>query len=559
MSREPSLRADVLADRKMRKRLRWGEVALLLILLSSLGRPLQAAERFRPLLGTGNDDDYADLVIGVPGEDWSSTTDAGVVHVLYADDSGIPTQSGDLWRQGSSGIPGTMEMWDTFGTTLATGDFNGDGNTDLVIGATGQSVDGRANAGIIQVLYATPEGLTSTGNTVITQDDLYATSEANDAFGQTLAVGDFNTDGYDDLAVGVPLEDVYVHPNDVIDAGAVNVLYGSATGLGTDYNQFFSEHDLGTGYETGDQFGASLAACDFNGDGYADLVIGVPSEDFGLTDVGSVQIVFGSVDRLIVNNSQVLFQGLNGVGNLAEEGDHFGWSLAAGYFNGDDYCDLAVGVPSEEPGDLYTNSGAVHVLYASASGFSPPASDWLWSRYDTDVAGEIQDNAFFGRVLTAGDFNGDGLDDLAIGTPYDDVSGNADAGSVHVMYGGDSSGLSDGWDRVWYQGGYINTAVETNDRFGWSLAAGDVDNDGYDDLVIGTPYEHIGTVADAGMIQVFYGDVWGIPQEPRYQNFHQDTDTLQNTVEADDRFGAAVAILHAAPRRVYLPLVMRNS
>ena len=558
MSGKSNLRADLLAARKMRKRLRWGEVALLLILLSSLGRPLQAAESFRPLLGTGNDDDYADLVIGVPGETWSSTTNAGIVHVLYADDSGIPTQSGDLWRQGSSGIPGTTEMWDYFGTALATGDFNGDGHTDLVIGATGQSVDGVANAGIIQVLYATPEGLTSTGNTVITQNDLFAEAETNDAFGQELAVGDFNADGYDDLAVGVPLEAVYVHPDDLIYAGAVNVLYGSATGLGAAHNQFFSEQDLGTRAEASDQFGASLAACDFNGDGYADLAIGVPGEDFGFDDIGSVQIVFGSADRLIVNDSQVLFQGENGIYNPAEKGDHFGRSLAAGYFNGDDYCDLAVGVPGEEPGDAYTDSGAVHVLYASASGFSPFASEWLWSRHDDDVAGEIQEDAFFGRVLTAGDFNGDGLDDLAIGTPYDDVSGNIDAGSVHVMYGGNSSGLSDRGDRVWYQGGYINTAVEPNDRFGWALAAGDVDNDGYDDLVIGTPYEDIRSVVDAGMIQVFYGDSGGIPQQPRYQNFHQDTDNLRNDVEVDDRFGAAVAILHATPQRVYLPLVMRN-
>jgi hypothetical protein len=531
---------------------------LVWVLIGGLVPSVQAADPVRRRTETGNDDDYADLVVGVPGEDWSSTTDAGVVHVLYADGSGIPTQSGDLWRQGSGGLPGTMEMWDAFGTALAAGDFNGDGYTDLVIGATGESVDGSANAGVVQVLYAAPDGLTSAGNAVITQDDLYAQAEPNDAFGQVLAVGDFNRDGYADLAVGVPLEDVYVHPDDVIDAGSVNVLYGSAAGLSTDYNQSFSEHTLGTDYKTSDQFGAALAACDFDGDGYDDLAIGVPGEDFGYDDIGAVQIVFGSAGRLIVDDSQVLVQGMNGLDNAAEAGDHFGRSLAAGYFDGDAYCDLAVGVTGEEPGTFYTDSGAVHVLYASASGFALPDRDWVWSRYDTDVAGEIQDEAFFGRVLASGDFNGDGIDDLAIGTPYDDVNGHADAGSVHVMFGGATNGLSDWDDRVWYQGGYINTAVETNDRFGWSLATGDVDDDGYDDLVIGTPYEHIGTVGDAGMVQVFYGAAAGIPAQPRYQNLHQDTDMIQNTVEADDRFGAAVVVLRAAPRRVYLPLVTKG-
>jgi hypothetical protein len=531
---------------------------LVWVLIGGHAPSVQAANPVRRRTETGNDDDYADLVVGVPGEDWSSTTDAGVVHVLYAGESGIPTQSGDLWRQGSGGLPGTMEMWDAFGTALAVGDFNGDGMTDLAVGATGQSVNGSANAGMVQVLYAAPDGLTSAGNAVVTQDDLYAEAEPNDAFGQVLAVGDFNRDGYDDLAVGVPLEDVYVHPDDVIDAGSVNVLYGSAAGLGTDYNQGVSEYTLGTDYKTSDQFGAALAACDFDGDGYDDLAVGAPGEDFGYDDIGAVQVVFGSAGRLIVDDSQVLFQGVNGLENAAEAGDHFGRSLTAGYFDGDAYCDLAVGVTGEEPGTHYTDSGAVHVLYASASGFAPPDRDWLWSRYDTDVAGEIQDEAYFGRVLTSGDFNGDGLDDLAIGTPYDDVSGHADAGSVHVMFGGATNGLSDWGDRVWYQGGYINTAVETNDRFGWSLATGDVDDDGYDDLVIGTPYEHIGTVGDAGMVQIFYGAAAGIPVQPRYQNLHQDTDTIQNTVEADDRFGAGVVVLRAAPRRVYLPLVTKG-
>jgi hypothetical protein len=87
------------------------------------------------------------------------------------------------------------------------------------------------------------------------------------------------------------------------------------------------------------------------------------------------------------------------------------------------------------------------------------------------------------------------------------------------MYGGNSSGLSDGDDRVWYQGSYFNTLPETNDRFGYTLAAGDVDGDGYDDLVIGTPYEHIGSTGDAGMVQIFYGASFGIPAQPRYQNF----------------------------------------
>ena len=548
----------------MKKRGCFTMALLLLALMIGLG-PVQrtrAVDAFRPLLETGNEDGHADLVVGVPGEDWTSS-DEGVVHIMYANGSGIPTgDAGDLWREGDNGLSGTMEMWDGFGTAVATGDFNGDYYTDLAIGIPGQSVGGNANAGAVHVVYASPDGLASAGNTVFTQDDLFATAEPNDAFGQEMVVGDFNGDGYDDLAVGVPSEDCQIAANHFIDAGAVNVIYGSATGLGS-YNQLFDEYDFITKCEEGDQFGSALAAGDFDNDGYDDLAVGIPFEDFNalgssVDDIGSVRIIFGTGSYLNDDDdSQVLFQGQGGLENVAEENDHFGRSLAAGYFNGDEYCDLAVGVPSEERGS-YTDSGAVHVLYASASAFDPPLSDWLWDRYDTDVAGEIQDYAFFGRVLAAGDFDGDGIDDLAIGTPYDDVGGNADAGSVHVMYGGFSGGLSDWSDRVWYQGSYISTAVEANDRFGWSLAAGDVDSDGYDDLVIGTPYEHIGSVADAGMVQVFYGDDWGIPQNPRFQNLHQGVGSIPSIVEADDRFGSAVAVLHVTPRRVYVPLILRD-
>lgn len=532
-----------------------GILCLALCITASLSRPGQAAAPSSPYLeGDIDGGPRAGLAIGTPGED----DDAGVVHALYADRDGIPNQVGERWWQGTGGIPGTRAMWDSFGTALASGDFNGDGYADLAIGVTGESVNGHANAGMVQIIYAAADGLTASGNAVFTQDDLHATAEVNDAFGQVLAVGDFNADGYDDLAVGVPLEDVQVAADHAIDAGSVNVIYGSAVGLRADYNRLLDEHILGTSHEAGDQFGAALAACDFDGDGYDDLAIGVPGEDFStIEDVGSVQIVFGSADRLVTTDSQVLFQGLGGLENAAEAGDRFGSSLAAGVFDGDGYCDLAVGVPSEERGIDYTNFGAVHVLYGSDAGFAPPSDDWLWSRHDVDVAGEIQDYAYFGRVLAAGDFDGDGLDDLAIGTPYDDVGDEEDAGSVHVMYGG-SEGLSDSGDRVWYQGGYVSCAAEENDRFGWALATGDVDGDGYDDLVIGTPYEHIGTVADAGMVQVFYGGSWGIPQEPRYDNVHQNKGSIAGSAEPEDRFGAAVAVLEAGPRKIYLPLIVRG-
>ncbi|NEO67375.1 MAG: hypothetical protein F6J98_46305 [Moorea sp. SIO4G2] len=118
-------------------------------------------------------------------------------------------------------------------------------------------------------------------------------------------MGDFNNDGYDDLAVGSPYEDI----NSITDGGSVNIIYGSVFGLTTTGNQFWSQdvsrvNDIAEEY---DNFGASLGVQDFNGDGYDDLAIGVPGEDLGgILDSGATQILYGSVSGLVVESSLLI-------------------------------------------------------------------------------------------------------------------------------------------------------------------------------------------------------------------------------------------------------------
>ena len=140
--------------------------------------------------------------------------------------------------------------------------------------------------------------LSSAGNQFWHQDSssLVGTNEEFDQFGSAVATGDFNNDGYADLAIGVPQEDI----RSFVDAGAVQVIYGAEGGLSTDSNQRWSQDTFGIvgDPEDGDLFGSSIVAGDYNGDGYDDLAVGSPGEDVGpQMNAGAVNVIYGAPER----------------------------------------------------------------------------------------------------------------------------------------------------------------------------------------------------------------------------------------------------------------------
>src|SRR5205823_1853440 len=150
-----------------------------------------------------------------------------------------------------------------------------------------------------------------------------------DGFGQAVAACDFNGDGFADLAVGVPDENL----GRIADAGAVRVLYGSPLGLTVTGNQLWSEDTPGLEgtADARDHFGAALVAGDFNHDGFCDLAVGVPDRDLGtIGDAGVVQILYGSPSGLSAVNNQAWGQNTQGVQGVAAAGDRFGAALAVG-------------------------------------------------------------------------------------------------------------------------------------------------------------------------------------------------------------------------------------
>jgi hypothetical protein len=339
---------------------------------------------------------------------------------------------------------------------------------------------------------------------------------------------DFNGDGFQDLVVGVPAADDY----DAENAGVVHVIYGSTGGLTAYGSSHLTQSDLGVDTsEPWDFFGYALAGGDFDADGLDDLAIAAMGED---AHSGAVYILYGSPDGLGAGRMQRWDQDSSGIADVGEQGDRFGSALATGDFDGNGVDDLAVGVTDEVLNGV--RAGVVHVLYGRAGiGLSAEGSQ-LWSQESTGIAERAEQLDRFGESLAVGDFNGDGKDDLAVGTSWESVGTVRGAGAVHVLYGS-VAGLTATGSQLWSQNSYgIADSAESFDRFGNSLAAGDFNRDGKDDLAIGVRWEYVGNLNSAGAVHVLYGTANGL-SATNNQYWTKDSAGIRGQCQSGDQFG----------------------
>ena len=481
---------------------------------------------FAASAGDVNGDGFADVLVGAPYHD-GGQTDSGRAFLYHGSPTG-PSTIPDWMTSGS-------QAGELHGVVAGAGDVNGDGYADVIVGAPGFT-NGEANEGRVAVYLGSAAGLSATP--VFTAEGNQATA----AFGAAVAgAGDVNGDGFSDVLIGAPNFD-----NPEINEGGAFVFFGSAAGpAGAPWTAESNQASA--------LLGSSVAgAGDVNGDGYSDVLVGIPYWDQGATtDRGQVLVYHGSLTGPPAAPNRTLTP------PTPQASARFGQALAgAGDVNGDGYSDVLVGSPGYDNGPT-VDAGRGELFLGGVGGVSFTA---VWTQTGPQFGG-----GFGQSVAGAGDVNADGYADWLVGEPYRD-GGAADSGQVTLYQGsatpaspsaqalsgppqanarhgmgvasaGDVNG--DGLaDVLLGADGYQNTlseegratlhfgtvtalltstpvwSYESNTyggRLGWSVAsAGDVNGDGYSDVAVGMPR------AGPGTLFVFHGSPTGLPLAPSW-------------------------------------------
>ncbi|MFF8315171.1 hypothetical protein [Streptomyces lydicus] len=404
-----------------------------------------------------NGDGYRDLAVGAPGAANGGVEEAGAVVVLYGSASSVRSTRRTVITQASPGVPGEPEAWDSFGATVASADLDRDGYADLLVGTPREAVNGKDARGSVTVVWGGPNGLR--GGATIEPPARFGEGMTYCGFGMALAAGDMNGDGAPEVAVGSRC-DISSYTGPFTRGGqaaakyrewrfgARDVVMGDVNGDGRP-ERFWLPGPTG-----GDLRGPVLLdrgpadssdplknapvklpradgntgrIADVNGDGYGDLITGIPEDgvvdgEAGAHKGGEIQVLYGSAQGITADQQpRVFHQDTAGVPGAAEIADRFGESLSTDDINADGYADVLVGVPGEGIGTRAYAGGAV-VLYGSAAGLTTDKSV-AYSQDSAGVPGDAEVDDGFGAAVHLADLNKDGKAEALVGIPYENTDG----------------------------------------------------------------------------------------------------------------------------------------
>ena len=430
-------------------------------------------------IGDRSFDGIPDLAVGTYGDD--------TVHLILLNADGSVGLTVEL--AGRSIVPSSTVATDHFGWSAASiGDLDGDGTSDMVVGATGRHVGG-TDTGYMYVLFLNSDGSVRDTARIDGQTPNGPSLAAGDRFGSSVAgIGDLDGDGAPDIAAGAP---GHVLGSD--STGSVYVLFLNADGTVKRTAQIGGDTPNGPSLAANDRFGESVAGIgDLDGDGIDDLAAGAPGHATRGSDTGNLHVIFLNADGTVKRTAMIDGETPNGPSLAA--GDRFGWSVAGiGDLDGDSVTELAAGAPGHATRG--SDTGDLHVIFLNADG-TVKRTAMIDADTPNGPSGLMAGDRFGASVAGVGDLDGDGSVHVAVGAPGP-VVGPAGTGSVHLL-SLNSDGTVKGTDIIDSQTPNGPPALMAGDRFGLSVAwMGDLDGDGGAEIAIGAPNSAFVYVASA--------------------------------------------------------------
>ncbi|SDG58856.1 Por secretion system C-terminal sorting domain-containing protein [Dyadobacter soli] len=407
--------------------------------------------------GDVNGDGYSDVIVGAVYYD-NGETDEGVAFIYHGSATGISTTAAAIVESNQAGAQ--------LGISVASaGDVNGDGYSDVIVGAVFYD-NGETNEGAAFVYYGSATGISTMAAAML------ESNQANAQLGESVAsAGDVNGDGYSDVIVGA-----HFYSNGQEREGAIFIYHGSASGIDNTAAAVIesNQEDARLGYSVAGE-------ADVNGDGYSDVIVGAPYYDMGQNSEGAAFIYHGSATGIITTFAAAV--------DNNQPGARMGFAVAgAGDVNGDGYSDVIVGAPGYDNGRQLANEGACFIYHGSPAGINTTAVAMIESNKADALMGQ--------SVASAGDVNGDGYSDVIVGA-YTYSNGQGTEGAAFI-YHGSATGID-----------MTVTMVESNQSaalMGGSVAgAGDVNGDGYSDVVVGA-FQYDNGQTGEGAAFVYYGN-----------------------------------------------------